>query len=186
MLTVMPVLIALLVVDRFGDSKDGITSELSDLAIAPAPASGPPIVGEQVELRAALERSPYSVPLPASANLQVPEEVWVSPEHIEPAFHQVYLIYPNRLRISIGGNPEPLNLHLRSAPFRSATVREHVASGKDTRLKTVSDGRQTNVPASLTWGVNQIRISLYHPTWTMDELLKVARSMDDPVWTKGS
>ena len=75
----------------------------------PAPPPSPPILGEKVSLDEARRRTPYTIPIPpdgvVGADIQ---EVWASKEGAPTEFRQVYLIYANGLKISIGGRPERL------------------------------------------------------------------------------
>ncbi len=150
----------------------------------PSPPPYPPIHGEQVSLDEARRRTPYTIPIPpedvVGAELQ---EVWVSKEGAPTEFRQVYLIYANGLRISIGGRPDAIDYStLADDPFRAANVRGIPASGKDPSVKTSSTGGQVNTPANLSWWVSGVDIGLYHPTWSMHELLRIGEAMPYPTW----
>lgn len=67
--------------------------------------------------------------------------------------------------------------------FKGTTVRGIKALGKDPFVKTTSIGTQANIIGSLSWWVNQVDISLYHPTLTMQDLVAIAETMPDPTWT---
>ncbi len=151
----------------------------------PAPPPSPPILGEKVSLDEARRRTPYTIPIPpdgvVGADIQ---EVWASEEGAPTEFRQVYLIYANGLKISIGGRPDAIDYSaLADDPFRAANVRGIPASGKDPAVKTLSTGGQVNTPANLSWWVNQVDIGLYHPTWFMEQLLEIGEAMPDPIWS---
>ena len=151
----------------------------------PAPPPSPPILGEKVSLDEARRRTPYTIPIPpdgvVGADIQ---EVWASKEGAPTEFRQVYLIYANGLKISIGGRPDAIDYSaLADDPFRAANVRGIPASGKDPAVKTLSTGGQVNTPANLSWWVNQVDIGLYHPTWSMEQLLEIGEAMPDPIWS---
>ena len=151
----------------------------------PAPPPSPPILGEKVSLDEARRRTPYTIPIPpdgvVGADIQ---EVWASKEGAPTEFRQVYLIYANGLKISIGGRPDAIDYSaLADDPFRAANVRGIPASGKAPAVKTLSTGGQVNTPANLSWWVNQVDIGLYHPTWSMEQLLEIGEAMPDPIWS---
>ena len=132
----------------------------------------------------AVERSPYTIPFPdpdaAGGN---PIEVWVSHEGSQPELHQVYLIYDSGLRISMGGRPDAVDhSELATGSIRQASVRGKSASGRDPYVKTTPSGERVAIAANLSWWVNRVDISLYHPTLAMDDLVEIAESMSDPAW----
>ena len=151
----------------------------------PSTPPSPPILGEKVSLDEARRRTPYTIPIPpdgvVGADIQ---EVWASEEGAPTEFRQVYLIYANGLKISIGGRPDAIDYSaLADDPFQAANVRGIPASGKDPAVKTLSTGGQVNTPANLSWWVNQVDIGLYHPTWSMEQLLEIGEAMPDPIWS---
>ena len=88
----------------------------------PAPPPSPPILGEKVSLDEARRRTPYPIPIPpdgvVGADIQ---EVWASKEGAPTEFRQVYLIYANGLKISIGGRPDAIDYSaLADDPFPSS------------------------------------------------------------------
>ena len=190
-LLVIPALIGLFAAtqlfstDRETASTVPIPAPRVDEAI-PRPPTGRPIKGEIVTLEEAQRRTPYTIPVPpqnvVGADLV---EVWASFEGRPAQFKQVYLIYSNGLEISIGTRMDTIDYgdeDLLDGPFRGVTVRGIKARGKDPFVKTTSIGTQANIIGSLSWWVNQVNISLYHPTLTMQELVVIAEAMPDPTW----
>ena len=193
-LVIIPVVIVYLFIQR--DQQD-TTDPVSDavVAVAPRPAPPPgggPIDGDKVSLETATTRSPYSIPVPSLEGVDWQlSSVWVAEEGMPPEFYQVYLIFSNELRISMGGSfgwspfDDVSNLNT-SGPFRLTTVDESNARGKDAGVKTLSDGRtRAAYPASLSWHVNDVDISLYHDSWSMERLREIAESMPTPTWKPG-
>lgn len=193
-LVVVPALIAYLFMQR--DQPD-TTDPVNDavVAVAPRPApfpGGAPIAGDKVDLNTATSRSPYSIPVPSLEGVDWQlSGVWVAEEGRPPEFYQVYLIFSNELRISTGGrfgwspydDISDLNV---SEPFRLTTVNERNARGKDAGVKTLSDGRtRATYPASLSWDVNDVKITIYHDSWSMERLKEIAESMPSPTWKPG-
>ena len=189
-LLLIPALITLLVVSQL-TSNERQTASVSPIPAPPGtglragPPASTPIVGEQVSLDEARRRTPYTIPTPpdsvVGADLQ---EVWVSREGTPAKFRQVYLIYSNDLEISIGGQPGAKDYSaIAGGPFRAASVRGIPASGKDPAVKTSNLSGQVNTPANLSWWVNQVDIGLYHPTWSMQDLLRIGEAMPGPTWT---
>ena len=143
-----------------------------------------------VTLEEAQERTPYTIPIPPQSVVGADlEEVWASYEDRSAEFKQVYLIYSNGLEISIGASMEDMDyddediLDLLDGPFKGATVRGIRAIGKDPYVGATSIGTQANIVGSLSWWVNQVDISLCHPTLTMRELITIAEAMPDPTWS---
>ena len=153
-------------------------------SLIPRPPSYPPIHGDQVSLEEARRRTSYTIPIPPSGVVGADlKEIWVSVEGRPAEFRQVYLMYSNGLRISIGGRPDAIDHStLADDPFRATNVRGIPARGKDPAVKTLSAGGQVNTPASLGWWVNRVDIALYHPTWSMEQLLEIGEAMPDPTW----
>ena len=153
-------------------------------SLIPGPPSYPPIHGDQVSLEEARRRTPYTIPIPPSGVVGADlKEIWVSVEGAPAEFRQVYLMYSNGLRISIGGRPDAIDHStLAYDPFRATNVRGIPARGKDPAVKTLSAGGQVNTPANLSWWVNRVDIALYHPTWSMEQLLEIGEAMPDPTW----
>ena len=159
-------------------------------AVVPRPPPHQPISGDRVTLEEAQERTPYTIPIPPRSVVDADlDEVWASFEDRPAKSKQVYLKYSNGLKISIGAQPEDMGygdadlLALLDGPFEGATVRGIPAVGKDPYVKTTSIGTQANIIGSLSWWVNQVDISLYHPTLTMQELVTIAEAMPDPTWS---
>ena len=192
-LVVMPVVIVYLFMQRT-QSDPGDPANDAVVAVAPRPAppaGGGPISGDKVDLKTATSRSPYSIPLPSLEGVDRQlSGVWVSGEGMPPEFYQVYLIFSNELRISMGGSfgwspfDDISNLNA-SGPFRLTTVDENNARGKDAGVNTLIDGTRAAYPASLSWDVNDVQISLYHPSWSMERLKEIAESMPSPTWKPG-
>lgn len=193
-LLIMPVVIAYLFMQRAQPDADDPVSD-AVVAVVPQPApfpGGAPIAGDKVDLRTAASRSPYSIPLPSLEGVDWQlSGVWVAEEGMPPEFYQVYLIFSNELRISMGGSfgwsPfDDISDLNASGPFRLTTVNENNARGKDAGVKTLSDGRtRAAYPASLSWDVNDVQISIYHDTWSMERLREIAESMATPTWKPG-
>ena len=132
----------------------------------------------------ARDRSPYTIPVPdptvIGGDLQ---EVWVSREGTQPEFFRVYLIYSNELEVSIGGRPDEVDYTKRlTGSTRPTRVRGIPAGGRDPFVKTTNEGFRVAVPAVLSWWVNRVNISLYHPTLPMAQLEEVAEGMSNPEW----
>ena len=190
----MPVVIAYLFMQRDQpDTTDPANDAL--VAVAPRPAPPPgggPISGDKVDLNMAVSRSPYSIPVPSLEGVDwQPSGVWVSEEGVPPEAYQVALTYSNGLRVSMGASfgwnslDDVSSLNV-SEPFRLTTVNENNARGKDAGVKTLSDGTtRAAYPASLSWDVNDVQISLYHPSWSMERLKEIAESMPSPTWKPG-
>ena len=193
-LVIMPVVIVYLFMQRGqADTTDPVSDAV--VAVAPRPApfpGGGPIFGDKVDLNTATSRSLYSIPLPSLEDVDWQlSEVWVAEEGIPPEFYQVYLIFSNKLRISTGGrfgwSPyDDISDLNASGPYRLTTVNERNARGKDAGVKTLSDGRtKATYPASLSWDVNDVKISILHPSWSMERLREIAESMPSPTWKPG-
>ena len=192
-LVVMSVVIAYLVMQR---DQPGTTDPVSDavVAVAPRPApipGGAPIFGDKVDLNTATSRSPYSIPLPSLEGVDWQlSDVWVAEEGRPPEFYQADLRYSNGLEIIFGASfgwnflDDVSNLNL-SGPFRLTTVDENNARGKDGGVNILIDGTQAAYPASLGWYTNDVRITLYHDSWSMERLQEIAESMPSPTWKPG-
>ena len=163
----------------------GTFDDQGDAAVAvPRPPPSPPIRGDRLTPEEADERSPYTIPFPDPAVADGnPDEIWVSREGTQPKSHQVYLIYPNGLRISIGARTDAVDHSVAAGETgRQVSVLGKPASGRDPYMKTTTDGQRVPIVANLTWWVNRVEIALYHPTLSMDELVEIAETMSDPVW----
>lgn len=193
-LVIMPVVIVYLFMQRAQPNADDPVND-AVLAVAPRPAPPPdggPIIGDRVTIETATTRSPYSIPLPSLEGVDWQTSgVWVSEDGSPPEFYQVALRYSNGLEIlfgaSFGWSPfdDISNLNA-SGPFRLTTVDESNARGKDAGVKTLSDGRtRAAYPASLSWHVSDVDISLYHDSWSMERLKEIAESMSSPTWKPG-
>ena len=190
-LLAIPALIGLFVAtklfstDRETASTVPIPAPRVDEAI-PRPPLGVPINGDMVTLEEAQRRTPYTIPIPPQSAVGADlVEVWASPEGTPAQFKQVYLKYSNDLEISIGTRMDTVDYgddDLLDEPFKGVTVRGIKARGKDPFVKTTSVGAQAHIIGSLSWWVNQVDISLYHPTLTMRELIAIAQAMPDPTW----
>ena len=193
-LVVLPALIVYLFMHRGqADVGDSVNDALVAVAPRPAPIpGGAPIHGDKVTLETAISRSPYLIPVPSLEGVDRQlSGVWVAEEGRNPEFYQAALRYSNGLEILFGASfglsslDDTSNLNLRD-PFRLATVNESNAIGKDAGVKTLSDGRtRAAYPASLSWDVNNVQITLYHDSWSMDRLIEIAESMPSPTWKPG-
>ena len=191
-LLIIPALIGLfaatqsLSTDRETASTVPIPAPRIDEAI-PRPPMHQPIGGDKVTLYEAQRRTPYTIPVPPQSVVGADlVEVWASHEDRPAKSKQVYLIYSNGLKISIGASMEDMDYGdeaLLDDNFKGTTVRGIKALGKDPFVKTTSIGTQANIIGSLSWWVNQVDISLYHPTLTMQDLVAIAETMPDPTWT---
>lgn len=188
-LLVIPALIAAFVIVRFmpigeGDSNVSPVLASSNFDVAPRPPAHAPIVGDRVTLEEAQRRTPYTIPVPPAGVVGADiQEVWVSRENRPDEFKQVYIKYSNGLDISIGGEPTAMDYgELMTDPFREVGVRGMTAKGKDPFVKTTGLGTQANIPGSLSWWVNRVDIRLYHPTLSLEELLRIGEAMPDPTW----
>ncbi len=194
LVVVLPALIVYLFMQRGQQADVGNPTNEALVAVAPRPAPPPdggPIIGDRVTLETATTRSPYSIPVPSLEGIDWQlSGVWVAEEGRPPEAYQVALTYMNGLRVSMGGSfgwsslDDVSNLNL-SEPFRLTTVNESNARGKDAGVKTLSDGTQATYPASLSWDVNDVQISIYHDTWSMERLKEIAESMPTPTWKPG-
>lgn len=156
----------------------------------PRPPANQPIRGDKVTLEEAQERTPYTIPIPPRSVVDADlDEVWASFEDRPAKSKQVYLKYSNGLKVSIGTSIEDMDYgdadlpDLLDGPFKATTVNGINAIGKDPYIETTSIGTQANIIGSLSWWVNQVDISLYHPTLTMQELVTIAEAMPDPTWS---
>ena len=172
----------------WGDS--GSSSDRGVEAVVPRPPPHQPIGGDMVTLAEARERTPYTIPVPPQSVVGADlVEVWASRADRPSESKKVYLKYSNGLKISIGASIEDMDYgdaDLLDGTFKAATVRGIRAIGKDPYIETTSIGTQANIIGSLSWWVNQVDISLYHPTLTMQELVTIAEAMPDPVWDSGA
>ncbi len=192
-LVVMPVLMVYLFMQRAGlDTEDPVNDAVVAVAPRPAPPAGDgPISGDKVSRETGISRSPYSIPLPSLEGVDWQlSGVWVSEEGVSPEVYQVYLIFSNELRISMGGSfgwspfDDISNINT-SGPFRLATVNENNARGKDAGVNILFDGTRAPYPASLSWVVNNVQMSLLHPSWSMERLKEIAESMPTLTWKPG-
>ena len=107
-LLLIPALIGIVVVTQIlpSDQNDPIVRNLpapAAAALIPGPPGGSPIAGERVTLVEAQDRTPFTIPVPPrSAVSGEIEEVWASEEDVEDKFKQVYIIYSDGLKISLG------------------------------------------------------------------------------------
>ena len=131
----------------------------------------------------ARQRTPYTIPLPpegvVGAELKI---MCVSPDRVADELRQVYLVYTNDLEIFVGGLPEHPDRRVLKDPARMTNVRGIPAVGNDPYIKTFSDGHRTHIISSLSWRVNRVEFTLYHPTWPMTDLVTVGEAMSDPAW----
>ena len=189
-LVVVPVLIATFAIFRFtseGENSGGPPVQAStNVAQAPRPPAHAPIVGDRVTLEEARQRTPYTIPVPSlhvvGSDIQ---EVWASRQNKADEYKQVYVIYSNGLKISMGGDPNtppPIDLSKLPDAFREENVGGKTATGKDAYVKTTNIGTQVNVPASLRWWDNKVLIILYHPTMSLQELVRIGEAMPAPTW----
>ena len=192
-LAIIPVVIVYLFIQR--DQQD-TTDPVSDavVAVAPRPAPPPgggPIDGDKVSLETATTRSPYSIPVPSLEGVDWQlSGVWVSEDGTPPEFYQAALRYSNGLEISFGGGfgwdslDDVSDLSLDETD-RVTTVDGSNAIGNDSGVNTLPDGTRAAYPASLSWHVNDVDISLYHDSWSMERLREIAESMPTPTWKPG-
>lgn len=182
-LLVVPALLAAFTIVRYGSEQGG--SE-GIPAHVPRPPAHAPIVGELVTLEEAQERTPYTIPVPPADIVDSDiQEVWASKTQIAAEHKKVYIIYSNGLKIYLGGNPDtppPADLSELPDTFRQVSVGGKTAIGKDAFVKTTNIGTQIDVPASARWWDNKVTIVLYHPSMTMQELVRIGESMPAPTW----
>lgn len=150
------------------------------------PEGGGPIVGEKVPFEVAQARIPWTIPLPRHtiSNAEL-VEVWVSNENIPLQGRQVYLIYSNGLEISIWPEEIQPDFSNEEPPFQGLTVNGKPATGKDPGVAQVEGHGEVSYPGSVSWWTNGLSIHIYGD-FPMAELLKVAESMPEPVWTSGN
>ena len=153
-------------------------------AVMPGPPGGSPIAGERVTLAEAQDRTPFTLPIPAQSAVSGEiEEVWASDKNIADEFKQVYIIYSDGLKISLGAHIGSKDFSgLGTGSFRKAIVKGNQGRWKDPFVKTTNIGTQVNIIGSLSWWESDVDIRLYHPTITMQELLVVAEAMPAPTW----
>ena len=180
-LAIVFVVIAAFVLTRTAPTGDIVSFE--DIP-RPAPPPGPcPIEGSLVSLEEARQRTPYTIPLPpeevVGADLKI---ICVSLDRVAHELRMVYLIYANDLEMFISGLPERPDRRVLKDPTRKTNVRGIPAVGNDPYIKTFSDGHRTHIISSLSWRVNRVEFTLYHPTWLMDDLVRVGEAMSDPAW----
>ena len=190
-LLIIPALIGLFVMtqlfstDRETASTVPIPAPRVDEAI-PRPPMHQPIGGDKVTLKEAQRRTPYTIPVPPQSVVGADlVEVWASHEDRPAKSKQVYLIYSNGLKISIGTRMDTIDYgdeDFLDDNSKGVTVRGIKAIGRDPFVKTTNIGAQANIIGSLSWWVNEVNISLYHPTLTMQELIAIAEDMPDPTW----
>ncbi len=189
-LVVVPVLIATFAIFRFTSEQGGSggppIQASTNVAQAPRPPAHAPIVGDRVTLDEARQRTPYTIPVPpldvVGSDIQ---EVWASRQNKADEFKQVYIIYSNGLKISVGATPNtppPVDLSKLPDAYRQENIGGKTATGKDAFVKTTNIGTRVNVPASLSWWDNKVLIILYHPTMSLQELVRIGEAMPSPTW----
>ena len=148
----------------------------------PAPAARGTIIGEKVSLEEARRRAPFAIPMPTETITEAQLlEVWASEANNPPAFRQVQLIYSNGLNVFIGGRPERIDYGaLAKPPARPVQVNGIPASGKDPTVQHLEISGRVDVPGVVSWWANGVDIHIWHPSFSMDQLLKVANSMPIP------
>lgn len=171
-----------------GDRASGdllIEGSPEDVWDHPRVAPGPPIRGgDPVTLEEAKQRTPYTIPVPPVNVVESDiDEVWVSEEHDSEELDRVYIIYSNGLEISIEGYPTPVDFsQLKEYMSRQVSVRNMPGLGKERFIKKRRDGMTIRRLTSLSWWDNQVRITLYHPTVSLDELIRIGETMPSPTW----
>ena len=182
-LLVVPALLASFAMARY-ISEQGGSGDIP--AHAPRPPPYPPIVGDHVTLEEAQQRTPYTIPVPPADIVESDiQEVWASRTHIAAEHKRVYIIYSNGLNISLGGSPTappPADVSELPDTFREVSVGGKTGTGKDAFVKTTNIGTQVDVPASVHWWDNKVDIRLYHPTLSLQELIRIGESMPSPTW----
>ena len=182
-LLVVPALLASFAMVRYISGQGG-SEDIP--AHAPRPPPYPPIVGDHVTFEEAQQRTPYTIPVPPADVVESDIlEVWASKTHIAAEHKRVYIIYSNGLNISLGGSPTappPADLSALPDTFREVSVGGKTSLGQDAFVKTTNIGTQIDVPASIQWWDNKVDIRLYHPTMTMQELIRIGESMPAPTW----
>ena len=182
-LLVVPALLAAFTIVRYGSDQGG--SE-GIPAHAPRPPAHAPIVGERVTFEEAQQRTSYTIPVPPADVVESDIlEVWASKTHIAAEHQKVYIIYSNGLNISLQAiltAPPPADLSELPDTFREVSVGGKTSLGQDAFVKTTSIGTQVNVPASIQWWDNKVDIRLYHPTLSLQELIRIGESMPAPTW----
>ena len=152
--------------------------------VVPGPPGGSPISGERVTLAEAQDRTPFTIPIPPQSAVSGEiKEVWASDEGVSDEFKQVYIIYSDGLKISLGTHYGSKDFsELVTGSFSQVTVKGNPGRGKDPFVKTTNIGTQVNVIGSLSWWESNVDIRLYHPTLTMQELVVIAEAMPAPAW----
>ena len=182
-LLVVPALLASFAMARY-ISEQGGSEGIPDQA--PRPPPYPPIVGDHVTFEEAQQRTPYTIPVPPSNVVESDiQEVWASKTNKVDEHKRVYIIYSNGLKISLGGSPTappPADLSELPDTVREVSVGGKTGTGKNAFVKTTNIGTQVDVPASVRWWDNSVSIVLYHPTMTMQELIRIGESMPAPTW----
>ena len=182
-LLVVPALLASFAMVRYISEQGG--SE-GIPAHAPRPPPYPPIVGDHVTFEEAQQRTPYTIPVPPADVVESDiQEVWASKTHIAAEHKKVYIIYSNGLRISLHvilTAPPPADLSELPDTVREVSVGGKTGTGKDAFVKTTNIGTQVDVPASVHWWDNKVDIRLYHPTLSLQELIRIGESMPSPTW----
>ena len=105
---------------------------LDGVALPRAP-DYPPATGDHVSLGEAIDRSPYTLPIPdVFAAREEPSNIWVSRKGSKPESHRVYLVYDSGLRVSAIGQTPAIDYSEReTGSFRPARVRGIPAIGRD-------------------------------------------------------
>jgi hypothetical protein len=141
-----------------------------------------PIAGDKVSLAEAQARLPYIFTLPADTITTASiSEVWVSSADMPGELQRVWLIYSNDLEISIEGWPESPIYYVES-PFQLVTVRGVTGRGKDPGVARGKGSREQKYPGSVSWWTNRVQITIYHPDFSLAQLIRIAESMPELVW----
>ena len=140
---------------------------------------GAPIVGEQVGLAEAQVRVPFQVPLPSYVpNSAALAEVWASPKDVKPSMRSLAFVYSNGLTIIIHQEDEATNWEaLATPPFTLININGHAGVGKDPGKEEVM-GEWYDYPGSVSWQVGRLQISVYSQHHSMEELIRLAKSME--------
>lgn len=171
-----------------GDRASGdllIEGSSEDVWDHPRAAPGPPIRGgDPVTLEEAKQRTPYTIPVPPVNVVESDiDEVWISEEHDSEELDRVHIIYSNGLEISIEGYTTPIDFsQLKEYMSRQVSVRNMPGLGKERFIKKRRDGMTIRRLTSLSWWDNQVRITLYHPTVSLEELVRIGETMPSPTW----
>ena len=87
-------------------------------------------------------------------------------------------VYSNGLTIIIHQENKSINWEsLATSPFTLINVNGHAGVGKDPGKQEIM-GKSYEYPGSVSWQVGRLQISIYSQHHSMEELIRVAESME--------